>query len=83
MTFTPAFYRQRADECRALADEISLKHSRDQLLRMAAEWDALAASKEAVLRRHTSGCSSQEEMDRGMALDPGAGRGAALGLELP
>jgi hypothetical protein len=78
-----AFYRQQADRCRAMADEIPPMHSRDQLLRMAAEWDALAASKEAVLRRHTSGHSSQEEMDRGMALDPGAGRGAASGLDLP
>jgi hypothetical protein len=58
MTFTPAFYRQRADECRALADEIPLKQSRDHLLQMAAEWEALAASKEAVLHRHTLGHSS-------------------------
>ncbi len=59
-----AFYRQQADRCRALADEIPLKHSRDHLLQMAAEWEALAASKEAVLRRHTSAHSSQDGDDQ-------------------
>jgi hypothetical protein len=64
MTFTPAFYRQRADECRALADEVPLKGSRDHLLQMAAEWEVLAASREAVLRRHAPGRSSHDGDDQ-------------------
>ncbi len=48
---TVAYYRERAAECRALAKHISLSEPRDQLLRMAREWDSLADDRETELRR--------------------------------
>ena len=60
---TVAFYRQRAVECRTIAKQVSLRDARDQLTRMAREWEALADEREAELPQRTSsaalvdGCS--------------------------
>ncbi len=44
-------YRQHAEECRALAASME-GEQRDQLLEMAATWDALAADRADLVRRH-------------------------------
>jgi hypothetical protein len=49
---TATHYRQQAAQCRALAAEACSHQDRDDLLRLAADWEALAMSKEAALRRH-------------------------------
>ena len=42
---TASEYRQYADECRAIAAGLPLGEARDQLLRMAAKWQELAAAR--------------------------------------
>ena len=60
---TVAYYRQRAAECRSIGKLVSLRDARDQLVRMAREWEALADEREAELQQRTSppapadGCS--------------------------
>jgi hypothetical protein len=44
-------YRAHADECRALARNMQ-GEQRDQLLAMAATWEALASDRSALIRRH-------------------------------
>ena len=44
---TVAFYRQKASECREMARQISLNEPRDELFKMAADWEELAAEREA------------------------------------
>lgn len=44
-------YRQHAAECRQLANKMGGEH-RDQLLEMAATWDALAHDRAELIRRH-------------------------------
>lgn len=43
-------YRQQAAKCREIAKHISLREPREELLRMAANWDRLAEEREARLR---------------------------------
>lgn len=45
-------YRQHAVECRQLASRMDLGEHRDQLLEMAATWDALARDRAALIRRY-------------------------------
>ena len=44
-------YRQHAEQCRMLARAIEGEHRR-QLLKMAADWDALAAERMALVERY-------------------------------
>ena len=44
-------YRQHAEQCRMLARAIEGEHRR-QLLKMAADWDALAAERVALVERY-------------------------------
>lgn len=44
-------YRQHAAECRQLAGKMGGEH-RDQLLEMAATWDALARDRAELILRH-------------------------------
>ncbi|HEX5775700.1 MAG TPA: hypothetical protein VFX95_03370 [Caulobacteraceae bacterium] len=48
-------YRQHADECRALASRMDLGEHRDQLLKMAATWDQLAAERAQHAKRQSDG----------------------------
>ncbi len=57
---TVAYYRQRAAECRTIAKQISLKEPRDQLLKMAQEWEGLAADREAELRKKAESSADRE-----------------------
>jgi hypothetical protein len=41
-----AEYRKYANECRALAETLKINEARSQLLRVAAEWEKLAAEHE-------------------------------------
>lgn len=41
-----AEYRKYANECRALAETLKMNEARAQLLRVAAEWEKLAAEHE-------------------------------------
>jgi len=50
---TVAFYRQKASDCREMARQISLNEPRDQLLKMARDWEELAVEREAELRRRS------------------------------
>ena len=45
-------YRAHARECRDLANRMEQGEHRDQLLDMAATWDALAAERSALVLRH-------------------------------
>ena len=46
-------YRTRAAECRALAQKSGItEEERKELLKMAAEWDAMAADREKGTRRN-------------------------------
>ena len=47
---TVSDYHKHAAECRALARRMDLAEQRDQLLRMADTWDALASQRERALR---------------------------------
>jgi hypothetical protein len=44
-------YRQHAEECRALANQMQGSH-REQLLQMARTWDKLAEDRSDLIRRH-------------------------------
>ena len=44
-------YRQHAEQCRMLARAIEGEHRR-QLLKMAADWDALAAERMSLVQRY-------------------------------
>jgi hypothetical protein len=46
-----AEYRRHAEQCRVLARAVDGEHRR-QLLQMAADWDALAAERADLVRRH-------------------------------
>ena len=45
-------YRQHAEECRALARNMTEGEQRDQLLEMARTWDKLAEERSALVQRH-------------------------------
>jgi hypothetical protein len=45
-------YRQHAEECRALALQMKEGVQREQLLRMAENWDQMAADRERLTRLH-------------------------------
>ncbi len=45
-------YRQHAEECRQLANRMDSGEHRDQLLVMAANWDALAEERASLVQRH-------------------------------
>jgi hypothetical protein len=59
---TVAYYRQRAAECRTIAKQISLKEPRDQLLKMAQEWEGLATEREAELRKKADLAAAPEAL---------------------
>jgi hypothetical protein len=44
-------YREHASECRRLAASAALPHIRDDLLKMADAWEALAQQREAILAK--------------------------------
>ena len=44
-------YRQHAEECRALANQMQ-GQQREQLLEMARTWDKLAEDRSDLIRRH-------------------------------
>ena len=48
-------YRQHAAECRTLASRMDVGEHRDQLLKMAATWDQLAAERERRAKRQPDG----------------------------
>jgi hypothetical protein len=56
-------YRKNAAECRKIARLISLRDDRERLLKMAEEWEFLAAQREAYL-------GQQPNMPRGGTDDP-------------
>lgn len=43
-------YREQAAQCRRLAAQMDLPEHREQLLQMAATWEAMAEEREALLR---------------------------------
>ena len=43
-------YQKHAQECRGLAKQMPLGEQQEQLLEMARTWEALAASREGMLR---------------------------------
>jgi hypothetical protein len=45
-------YRQHADECRKLADGLKDGHDKDQLTKMAANWESLARDRDDFIERH-------------------------------
>jgi hypothetical protein len=45
-------YRQHAEECRAMANQMKPGPQRDQLLEMARTWEKLAAERSDLVRRH-------------------------------
>ena len=45
-------YRRHGVECRELARRMAAGEQRDQLLNMADTWDALAAERSELIRRH-------------------------------
>ena len=45
-------YRKHADECRVLAQKMADGEQRNQLLDMAATWDALANDRSELVRRN-------------------------------
>jgi hypothetical protein len=50
---TSEHYRQRAEECRRLAEKAQDVHERQVILRMAEQWDRLAEYKDELARRST------------------------------
>ena len=61
---TASEYRKHAEECRALAQQMTSAEQRDQLLEMARTWDALAETREGLVRNHP-------ELNTEKAQDPG------------
>ena len=49
---TAAEYRKHAQECEVLAQQMPLGEQRDQLLEMARTWEALAKTREGLVRNH-------------------------------
>jgi len=49
---TAAEYRKHAQECRALAKQVTEGEQPNQLLEMARTWDNLAADRERLVQRH-------------------------------
>jgi hypothetical protein len=47
---TASAYRKHAQECRVLAKQMPSGEQREQLLEMARTWDALATSRETMVR---------------------------------
>jgi len=45
-------YRKHAEECRVLAVRMSTEQEREQLLRMAATWEALADDRVQLIAKH-------------------------------
>jgi hypothetical protein len=45
-------YRQHAEECRALAQQMKEGVQREQLLKMAQNWNQMAADRERLARLH-------------------------------
>jgi hypothetical protein len=44
-------YRQHAEECRTLANQMPAGEQREQLLEMARTWDSLADTREGLVHR--------------------------------
>ena len=63
---TVTYFQQRAAECRIIARQLSDTGLRNQLLRMAQEWEALATEREAELRKHaqTPAAKNKVQTDR-------------------
>src|SRR5690349_9302559 len=49
---TAAEYRKHAQECRELARQMSAGEQRNQLMQMSRTWEDLAATREALVRKH-------------------------------
>jgi hypothetical protein len=64
MAVTELFYRERAEEARAQADESELVNVRERCLRAAAAWDVMAArvSRTARLRAATEAKKAAERI---------------------
>lgn len=56
-------YRQHAAECRALAAQMSSGEQREQLLKMAAQWERMAEDRLELIRRHPDLTLEGEEDD--------------------
>ena len=52
-------YRQHAAECRTLAARMDVGEHRDQLLKMAATWDQLAAERAQRAKRQSAGPAAE------------------------
>jgi hypothetical protein len=50
---TSELYRQRAEECRRLAEQAHDVHERQVISRMAEQWDRLAEYRQEIKRRPT------------------------------
>ena len=64
---TVAYYRERARECRAIARQIQIRDARDQILKMAKEWDAHADEREASLGVAQSPLPDDRERPSGLS----------------
>ena len=60
-------YRQHAEECRMLANQMEQGDHRDQLLEMAATWDRLALERSELVRRHPELAMEGEQAEEGGA----------------
>jgi hypothetical protein len=58
---TVTYFQQRAAECRIIARQLSDTGLRNQLLRMAQEWEALATEREAELRNQAPASAAKNE----------------------
>ena len=59
-----AEYRRHANECRVLARNMSSEDERQQLLRMAGQWEGLATERERMLARNAAIESSSAPADQ-------------------
>jgi hypothetical protein len=64
-------YREHAQECRGLAAKMESGEQREQLLKMAAQWDRMAADRAELVLRHPDlaqdGEHEEEQQARGDA----------------
>ena len=58
-------YREHAEECRMLANQMEQGDHRDQLLEMAATWDRLALERSELVRRHPELAMEGEHAESG------------------
>ena len=63
---TVAYFKRQAAECRALAEQADFTEHRDRLLKVAEDWEALAAEREALLPKQVEVMAKGE----GEAQDP-------------